>query len=233
MAFALHLLPFARDDGPGNMARDLALLEDDPAVEHPRLRPYEWTAPAITFGRSQRYADIRAACAEALPLTRRPTGGGIVPHGGDFTYALVLPARCADGQRPLLDHYRGVHTALVEALGQAGCAARLATPEDCGASSAAGTACFTGPSCHDVIDARTGQKWAGAALKRSRRGLLFQGSLALERLPVALPEAFAGTFAAALAARLGSGVEAVAAPACPTLAARREAFAARAWNTRR
>ena len=39
------------------------------------------------------------------------------------------------------------------------------------------TVCFEKPELFDVINASTGAKIAGAAQKRSKRGLLFQGSI--------------------------------------------------------
>src|SRR6266850_8317909 len=85
---------FFLQSGPGqfafNMALDEALLQAMPRLGKPVLRFYSWSEPAASFGYFQRYAD--AANAISLrPLVRRPTGGGMVPHDGDWTYSLVFP----------------------------------------------------------------------------------------------------------------------------------------------
>ncbi len=74
------------------MAADEALCETLPAPYV--LRFYNWKAPGITFGYSQR----RKAVAEAVTaagcgitdVVRRPTGGGIVFHQADLTFSFIF-----------------------------------------------------------------------------------------------------------------------------------------------
>ncbi len=70
-----------------NMALDEALLQ---TVTQPVLRFYRWRRPALSFGYFGRFADV-AAEASARELVRRWTGGGIVLHGADLTYSIILP----------------------------------------------------------------------------------------------------------------------------------------------
>ena len=73
-----------------NMALDEALLENAATLGQPVLRFYDWTEPCATFGYSQKIAKIEAA-TKLRPLIRRCTGGGLVPHDGDWTYSLIFP----------------------------------------------------------------------------------------------------------------------------------------------
>jgi lipoate-protein ligase A len=95
-----------------NMAIDEALLE---SARVPSIRFYRWHSPALSFGYFGRFADVAAYAAER-DLVRRWTGGGIVFHGDDLTYSIVIPAN----ERAFLDSsvsvYASVHSALREVL---------------------------------------------------------------------------------------------------------------------
>src|SRR6478609_4312388 len=73
--------------GAMNMAIDEALLE---TVVVPSIRFYRWRSPALSFGYFGRFSDV-ARYAAQRDLVRRWTGGGIVFHGDDVTYSIVIP----------------------------------------------------------------------------------------------------------------------------------------------
>lgn len=111
---------------------------------------------------------------------RRPTGGGIVDHRKDWTYALALHRGSPWGRLAPLELYRCLHECLARALTEvAAPAVRLFQPHGL---ERAPEACFERPSPFDLLHAETGLKVAGAALKRTRKGVLIQGSLSRERL---------------------------------------------------
>jgi lipoate-protein ligase A len=70
--------------------------------------------------------------------------------------------------------------------------------------------CFQRAEVFDVIHERSGEKIAGAAQKRIKQGLLFQGSIWKPAVDVADWEAFGAHFAISLAQ--AAGVSALAAP---------------------
>ena len=76
------------------MAADEALCDALPAPYV--LRFYNWKAPGVTFGYSQRRKAVAEAVANAgcaIPaVTRRPTGGGIVFHETDLTFSFIFPS---------------------------------------------------------------------------------------------------------------------------------------------
>jgi lipoyl(octanoyl) transferase len=187
----LHLLPVRTAGAAENMALDFLLLQRYPDPATPRFRHYEWRGPALTFGFSQKIDFVRAnlpGVAEALDgekldLCRRPTGGGIVDHRNDWTYALVLPRG-----HPLYDEraaqsYRRVHECLAGALQALGQPAEVKTEcepvervapnalsgeASCGQAAPPSGVCFQRAELYDVINGKTGAKIAG---------LLFQGSI--------------------------------------------------------
>ena len=139
--------------------------------QRPLLRVYRWAEPTVSFGYSLPLASVRDRFP-ALPCVRRWTGGGIVEHFGDWTFALLVPSSDPLASARPVQAYQLIHSSVAAALTKIGCAARLATPLDC----AGGLACFTSPSLHDVVGAGD-RKLCGGAQRRTRRGFLHQGSI--------------------------------------------------------
>lgn len=162
------------ESGPGesafNMALDEALLEAVPRLARPVLRFYAWTEPAASFGYFQRYGEVERLTA-LRPLVRRPTGGGLVPHDADWTYSLVLPTCSPWYALRARESYRHIHAWIQGAFSRLGVAAALA-PEACQAGAGQ---CFSGHEQSDLV--WHGRKIAGAAQRRTRHGLLIQGSV--------------------------------------------------------
>jgi len=154
--------PVARD-AAAQMALDEALLR---RAELPVLRFYRWAAHAVTFGYFGRFAEVEPLLA-GRDVARRWTGGGIVEHGADTTYALVIPRGLLERMPRARALYREVHAVLAGAL------AGGLTLQSAGTS--AGGLCFQRPVEGDLMDAAT--KIAGAAQRRSREGILQQGSV--------------------------------------------------------
>lgn len=161
--------------GPGapawNMALDHALLEAAPRLGRPVLRFYGWTVPAATFGYTQRYAEAERL-TPLRPLIRRPTGGGVVPHVADWTYTLVFPPAHPWYALRARESYRRLHAWVQAALARTGVSTRLAAEPARGAPAH----CFQRAEQFDVV-LDGGGKVAGAAQRRTRGGLLIQGSV--------------------------------------------------------
>jgi len=224
----LHLLPTRTGGAAENMATDFLLLQRYPAAVHARFRHYGWHRPAFTFGYSQKIAWVRTQLppGETFDLCRRPTGGGVVDHREDWTYTLVIPRGHALEEARATESYRAVHAALAGALAAQGVPTELkknpdlvervdpnaleASREPAAPPSAAPGpgVCFQRPELYDVVHAATGEKIAGAAQKRNKHGLLFQGSIWRPAAGAGVDwERFADDFAARLAATLTLAAE--------------------------
>lgn len=217
----LDVLPARNDSAAANMAADFLLLKRYPDKTRARLRAYGWHRPAFSFGYSQKISWVRARLpddADNPELVRRPTGGGLVDHRDDWTYALVIPRGHALEAARAVESYRAVHAALVEALRASGQPAALkercdppalSEPSDSGSPPPAPcpsqpSVCFTRPELYDVVHPDTGAKIAGAAQKRAKEGILFQGSLLRSAAPCIRDyDTFHAAFASALASALG------------------------------
>ncbi|MFI5355760.1 MAG: lipoate--protein ligase family protein [Opitutales bacterium] len=182
------MLPTRAAAAAENMALDFLLLQRYPQPGDLRFRHYGWRRPAFTFGYSQKIAFVRAQLTAlagpetegSFDLCRRPTGGGVVDHRDDWTYALVIPRRHPLEEVRATESYRAVHEALAAALHRQQVPAQVklaceppAPGQECGP----GGVCFQRAELYDVVHGDSGVKIAGAAQKRNKHGLLFQGSI--------------------------------------------------------
>jgi lipoate-protein ligase A len=164
-----------------NMAIDEALLE---AARIPSIRFYRWNSPALSFGYFGNFIDV-AKFAAARDLVRRWTGGGIVFHGGDLTYSIIIPSDDAAFSESSMPIYEKTHGAIQRALQSSGTTAELASSS----SPKISDSCFANAVRSDVL--LNGRKVAGAAQRRTRRGLLQQGSIQNVDIDNGLAERFA------------------------------------------
>lgn len=167
--------------GPEAMAVDEWLLE---TAVVPVLRVYRWDGDWASVG----YFGEMSRAREAFPgirYVRRWTGGGMVDHRADWTYTLVIPASEPLATARGAESYRRIHAALADALNGEALGISLSR----GGGETGEARCFSNPVSHDLVDAGGG-KIAGAGQRRTRQGLLHQGSVALpcqaERLSAAL-----------------------------------------------
>jgi lipoyl(octanoyl) transferase len=135
-----------------NMAVDEALLRE---VRAPVLRIYGWNIPAISLGYFQ-------------PAVIAPDG-----HAHDVTYTIVLPRAHPWLELSAPASYEQIHLGVQAALAACGIVSELAPT----ASAAQSEACFQKPVLHDIVAADA--KLSGAAQRRTREGMLHQGSILL------------------------------------------------------
>jgi lipoate-protein ligase A len=153
-----------------NMALDEALLTSAPQTNQPILRFYSWTERAASFGYFQNIAEIERA-THLRPLVRRPTGGGLVPHDADWTYSVIVPPLHSWYHLRAAESYERVHRWIQSAF------ARITIPTELAPACRKELPgqCFAGYEKSDVL--WFGKKIAGAAQRRTKTGLLIQGSV--------------------------------------------------------
>jgi lipoate-protein ligase A len=155
--------------GPEAMAVDEWLLE---TADSPVLRVYGWLGEWGSLGYFGSLTDARASFP-GVDWVRRWTGGGTVDHRNDWTYTIVAPSGGGLAKVRGAESYRVIHQALAACLAEEGLLARLSTR----AGKTGAAACFQNPVNHDIVGAG-GAKLAGAGQRRTKRGLLHQGSVA-------------------------------------------------------
>lgn len=151
-----------------NMAIDQAILESALTAV---LRVFHWDVPSISIGYSHDFRALEPSLP-AWPAVRRWTGGGVVWHDNDSTYSLIVPASDPWSQTRPVESYRQIHRSLAAILNDAGHGPCHLTGEE---DRKEGSLCFEAPALYDIT--RQGIKIAGAGQRRTRHGLLHQGSL--------------------------------------------------------
>jgi lipoyl(octanoyl) transferase len=171
-----------------NMALDEALLRTAVKRGRPLLRIYSWEEPAATFGYFQKFP---AQLADDHEVVRRPTGGGVVYHIKDTTYTIVVPAGHSLHVMRTTDAYCVLHKAVAAAF--------ESQPQlhDAELHSPQGQyECFQKPVRGDVVT--DGRKLAGGAQRRTKAGMLHQGSIdakiSADRLKLGFQEALGIAF---------------------------------------
>ena len=165
-----YLLQTGARSAAENMAWDEVLLGAAPELGQPLLRFYSWSEPAASFGYFQKISEV-SQLTSLRPLIRRPTGGGLVPHEADWTYSLVFPPTHRWYQLKAVDSYERIHAWIQAAFARDGITTELALST----RKELPGLCFIGAEQHDLL--WHNRKIAGAAQRRSRTGLLIQGSI--------------------------------------------------------
>lgn len=159
----------------------------------PSWRLYTWREPAVTYGRGQRAPAWRSD----VPTVRRISGGGLVPHGADFTYCVVRERRRGS------NNYEDVVAAVAAALEGLGVAAAVWRGSPVGMMDR----CFASLAPYDVHFG--GRKIAGCAQRRFKDAVLHHGSIAADEPPPVLrrlglwDDARTATLAGLLGRRVG------------------------------
>lgn len=161
-----------------NMAIDEALcIRMSAGGCAPIIRFYAWATPAVTVGYFQKISSVaRLLGPRRPPVVRRLTGGGLVRHGSDLTFSLILPGDFERFKGDVRDSYLRVSEAVREGL-------KHALPGldyyDCRSlpSGRGGgeRVCFEEPACYDLL--WRGRKILGASQRRFGSSTLHQSSV--------------------------------------------------------
>jgi lipoate-protein ligase A len=173
-ALTVRLLPHAVAGGADNMAADEALLQSAGAGIA-SLRFYGWAGPTVSLGYFQperlRREDPLLA---GLPCVRRPSGGAMLVHHYEVTYALALPARAAGSA-----WLRRMHEVIAAALQSLGVDVSAHAPQ--ADEHFAGPLCFRHFAAGDLLLGPA--KVVGSAQRRHRGALLQHGAVLLAKSP--------------------------------------------------
>ena len=153
------------------MERDLALFDAVRERTVPGvLRVYNWTEPAVTTGYNQRSFTIHDKDL-ALPVLRRPTGGGAVLHMDDITFSISTPLE-ENVPQGILECSESISRVFASALRRCGLDTILQ-----GGKHAFSPVCFARPSPVELVSGT--RKVMGLALARKGGFMLAQGVIPL------------------------------------------------------
>jgi lipoate-protein ligase A len=141
---------------------------------HPCLRIYDWAEPAITtglFSEPERLLDLERCRACRMEVVKRPTGGGILFHHKDLVCSVFIP-----NESSIEPVYKAVNERLRAALAPF---LPALDPIPSIPDTAASRFCMAQAAATDLL--WQGRKIGGCAQRKTRSGILLQGSIFLTR----------------------------------------------------
>ncbi len=160
-----------------NMAVDEALLSCFSQGDLPILRLYGWK-PALSLGRFSEPSenlDMDRIKRDGIGCVRRITGGGILVHGDDLSYAMILP-RSFIAERGVRESYRYLCGFLLRLYGALGLSAAFA--QERALAEKQTDICLAGREAYDIVI--NGNKIGGNAQRYSRQAMLQHGTIPID-----------------------------------------------------
>jgi len=176
------ILDTAARSAEENMRLDAELLETLDPNGQPILHFYDWEGDCATYGYFVNPADflnLEEVKKRKLNLAKRPTGGGIIFHIWDLAFSVLIPASHPQFSENTLDNYAFVNNRVLAAASHFIGERPMLTVEDGPAPDRSCTRfCMAQPTKYDVV--LNGRKIAGAAQRKTKKGLLHQGTISLQ-----------------------------------------------------
>jgi lipoate-protein ligase A len=158
------------------MEKDAELLAK---VNAPLLHLYEMEGKPATYGwftKPQDFLHLDIILKEQISLARRPTGGGIIFHFLDFAFSFLAPKNHPLISLNTLENYKTINSIVMQAI-----APLIPKKEFTFIEKEAGTKisnfCMAHPTAFDLLC--EGKKIVGAAQRKTKEGILHQGSIAI------------------------------------------------------
>lgn len=157
-----------------NMCKDEALIKSFNENSHPILRIYHWSK-SITIGISQDIKDYSYLNDFSEDIAKRVTGGGVLFHGHDLSYSLVLPSSYFKDYK-IKESYEKICYFLINFYKKLGLDANYAKDiEDVNLSK--NEFCQVGFEAYDILINK--DKIGGNAQRRTKRLVFQHGSIPL------------------------------------------------------
>ncbi|WP_321315435.1 biotin/lipoate A/B protein ligase family protein [Halarcobacter sp.] len=151
-----------------NMATDEALLLSLKDNDLPILRLYTWDENSVTIGISQKVENY-----DFNNIAKRITGGGVLFHGHDVSYSLILPVNLLKGFN-IKESYEKICLFILDfykKLGLEVCYAK----DNLNIQLSKSEYCQVGFEAYDILV--NGQKIGGNAQRRTKKAIFQHGSI--------------------------------------------------------
>ncbi len=156
-----------------NMATDEALLKTYTNNDLPILRLYTWDKDSLTIGISQDIDTYTFLDDKKEKIAKRITGGGILFHGHDLSYSLVIPTNLLNGLN-IKESYESICSFILkfyEKLGLNVCYAKDSQNIELSKSEY----CQVGFEAYDILV--NDKKIGGNAQRRTKKAIFQHGSI--------------------------------------------------------
>lgn len=162
------------------MDGDYERLQSLPSISNLSFHFYDWAKPSLTYGYfidPEEKINIEALHKLGWEMARRPTGGGVILHPYDLAFAVVIPAGHPALTDNTLENYAFVNAKVADAINAVTGLKAEILKLDCECNGKVNF-CMAKPTQYDVII--EGKKVAGAAQRKTKQGILHQGSICLQ-----------------------------------------------------
>lgn len=152
-------------NAPWNMAVDEMLFKS--CTDTPILRLYGWN-PSLSIGRYSRVSEA----VNGIEIVRRISGGGILLHGGDLSYSLVIP-RSVLQIEGVKESYRYLSRFILRVYEKLSLHSSYAS--DQAYVTIRSDICMAGKEAYDIVF--NGKKLGGHAQRHTRNAIFQHGSI--------------------------------------------------------
>jgi len=156
------------------MAVDEVLLYSLREDNLPIFRIYRWE-PSLSFGRFSKVnksINLNHLLKRRAPYVRRPSGGGILVHGGDISYSIIMPRKLLD-TRGVKENYHYLSQFLINFYKKLSLMATFASKINLNIQNS--NICLAGNEAYDIVI--DGKKIGGNAQRYIKSTLLQHGSI--------------------------------------------------------
>jgi len=157
-----------------NMAVDEMLLNRFDETKMPILRVYGWE-PSLSLGRFSKLhkgINVQKLKEQNIPVVRRLSGGGVLVHGGDLSYTLILPREVVK-EIGVKESYRTLCKFLLHLYEKLSLQASFASDGEY--ETKRSDVCLAGNEAYDIVI--DGDKMGGNAQRYTKGALLQHGTI--------------------------------------------------------
>jgi len=159
-----------------NMAIDDALLSSYKVDDNAIFRLYHWEK-SFTVGVSQKAEDYPFSSLYKGNHAKRITGGGVLFHGHDISYSLIIPTQLLDGLN-IKESYEKICTFIINFYKKLGLDAKYVKDSD-DIELSKNEFCQVGFEAYDILV--NGKKIGGNAQRRTKKAIFQHGSIPIFR----------------------------------------------------
>ena len=161
-----------------NMAIDDALLSNYKEGDLPILRLYTWNKDSLTIGVSQNFSTYTFIKNPDKNAAKRITGGGILFHGHDVSYSLVIPTQLLKDFN-IKESYENICSFILKFYNNLGLDVCYAK-DDKNVQLSKSEYCQVGFEAYDILV--NGKKIGGNAQRRTKKAIFQHGSIPINRI---------------------------------------------------
>lgn len=175
-----NVLESKKDRAQDNMEKDKLLLEKLKIIPECFLHFYDWVSPSVTYGHfllPEEHVSLSKLECLGISLAKRPTGGGLLFHGKDFTFSVLISSQHPFYSLNTLENYAFINKRIQKALQRSCLKSEFLLHQHVNIEDPYKKYCMASPTIYDILV--DNKKVCGGAQRRKNYGFLHQASISL------------------------------------------------------